>query len=252
MRHAGRTAKLPARLPTSDRMPLQDLRAPSAALLLLESRVGLEYLRFRRQRARLLRELPHGRGQAVMIVPGFGTGDWATAPLRRLLAALGYAACGWGPGRNLGMRREIRDRLAAALRELHAQHGPVILVGWSLGGVFVREMARHQPQLVRRVITLGSPINGHPDANNMVALFRLANPGQPQKPDLEGFARRIVAPPVPCTAVYTRRDGIVAWQACLEDPAPNTENVEVQGSHFGLPCNAEVARIVAERLARPD
>src|SRR3546814_12826282 len=107
---------------------------------------------------RLRRELPRGNGQPLIIVPGFGTTDVATAPLRRLLNGLGYASYGWGLGRNLGMRSGVRDALNAQLRAVHAASGPVTLVGWSLGGVFVREMARHQPQCVRRVITLGSPL----------------------------------------------------------------------------------------------
>ena len=198
----------------------------------------------------MLSTLPRGEGQAVLIVPGFSTGPRSIEPLRAALCALGYHAVDWGAGRNLGMSAALKNQLAESLRALHATHGPVSLIGWSLGGVFVREMARHQPQLVRRVITLGSPINGHPDANNMVLLFRLATRGQTVKTDLEGFARRITPPPVPCTAIHSRRDGIVAWQASLEDPAPNTENLEVGGSHFGLPCNLQVLRLIAERLAR--
>jgi pimeloyl-ACP methyl ester carboxylesterase len=233
-------------------MPVQELSAPRKSLLLLESRVGLEVVGLAIAYGRLLRELPRGHGQAVMVVPGFGMSDRTVAPLLHLLKKLGYTSNGWSNGRNLGMRRGVKDALAARLRELHAQHGPVTLVGWSLGGVFVREMARHQPQLVRRVITLGSPINGHPDANNMVALFRLANRGQPMKTDLDGFARRITPPPVPCTAIYTRSDGIVAWRASIEDAADHVENIEVRGSHLGLPFNTDVIRIIVERLARAD
>src|SRR3546814_10455694 len=155
---------------------------------------------------RLRRELPRGNGQPLFIVPGFGTTDVATAPLRRLLNGRGYASVGWVLGRNLGMRSGVRDALNAQRRAVHAASGPVTLVGWSLGGVFVREMARHQPQCVRRVITLGSPINRDPDANNMLPLVRLANGGKRPKTDLAGFARRIAPPPVPCTAIYTKRE----------------------------------------------
>ena len=233
-------------------MPVQNLSAPSKKLLLLEGRAGLEAAQLAWSYARLLRELPRGRGQPVLVIPGFGMSDRTVAPLLGLLRRLGYSSSGWGLGRNLGMRSGVKDRLAARLRELHDAHGAVTLVGWSLGGVFAREMARHQPQLVRRVITLGSPINGHPDANNMVALFRLANRGKPMKTDLDGFARRIQPPPVPCTAIYTRSDGIVAWRASVEDAALNTENIEVRGSHMGLPFNTAVIRVIVERLARAD
>src|SRR3546814_14611963 len=111
------------------------------------------------------------------------------------------------------MRSGGLDALNAQLQAVHAASGPVTLVGWSLGGVFVREMARHQPQCVRRVITLGSPINRDPDANNMLPLVRLAKGGKRQKTDLAAFARRLAPPPVPVTAVYTTRGGIVAWRA---------------------------------------
>ena len=143
----------------------------------------------------------------------------------------------------------VKSALTQRLQKLSAEHqSPVSLIGWSLGGVFVREMARHQPQLVRRVFTLGSPINGRPDANNMLALFRVANRGKPVNLDWEGFRKRCTPPPVPCVAIYSKSDGIVAWQCSMEDAAPNTECAEVRGSHFGLVVNRQVLRVIAERL----
>lgn len=228
-----------------------NVRAPSARLLLREARVASELALAPLRLRGLHHSLPRGDGHAVLVIPGFGAGDAATRPLRRVLGALGYAAQGWGLGVNLGMRATIKDALNGWLAGLHEQHGPVSLIGWSLGGVFVRELARHQPQRVRRLFTLGSPINLRPDANNMMALFRLMNPGRPMNLDLDGFRRRITPPPVPCTAIYTREDGIVAWPCCLEPESDHTENVEVRGSHLGLPYNPAVIRVIAERLARP-
>lgn len=233
-------------------MPVSDLHAPALPLLLAELRAPLERGWAALVRKRVLKNLPRGDGHAVLIVPGLYMGPRSVEPLRTALLALGYQAFEWGAGRNLGMSGALKQQLAERLRALHAQHGPVSLIGWSLGGVFAREMARHQPQFVRRVITLGSPINGHPDANNMVLLFRLANRGKAANIDLAGFARRIAPPPVPCMAIHTRGDGIVAWQASVEDPAPNTENLEVSGSHFGLPASLQVLRLIAERLAQQD
>ncbi|TJY63118.1 alpha/beta hydrolase [Sinimarinibacterium sp. CAU 1509] len=231
--------------------PLDTLRAPPPRLLALELRAWTELGRLPLHYRTLLRELPRGDGHAVMVLPGFGAGDATTLPLRHVLNKLGYASYGWAQGVNLGMRGPMRQALTSRLHLLgERHHGPVSLIGWSLGGVFAREIARHQPQAVRRVITLGSPINGHPSANNMDALFKLMNPKQAAAPDMEGFRRRIVAPPVPCTAIYTRTDGIVAWPCCMEDEADNTENVEVHGSHMGLPFNAEVIRVIAQRLAK--
>jgi pimeloyl-ACP methyl ester carboxylesterase len=222
---------------------------PSALLLLLEGRAVAEYWTMLLSWP-LLHRLPRGDGHAVMVLPGFGGSDTSTQPLRRVLTRLGYEAHGWGQGRNLGIPRSTREALRKRFEDLHAAHGKVTLVGWSLGGIYAREMARASPERVRRVITLGSPFNHHPRANNADRLFRWINGGG-DSIDWEGFARRRVPPPVPCTAIYTKSDGIVHWRCAMEDQAPHTENVEVRGSHTGLGFNVQVLRIIAERLARP-
>jgi len=228
------------------------LPPPEKWRLVLEGRAVAEYAQFLLSR-RTLDRLPRGDGHPVMVVPGFGANDVATRTLRQVLERLGYSAYGWDQGRNWGMTRPIRDALGVRLETLHREYAAkVSLIGWSLGGVFVREMARHAPQHVRRVITLASPINGHPDANNFMPLFRWANRGRPVKLDWEGFQKRRVPPPVPCTAIYSRSDGVVAWRCSREEDAPNTENVEVSGSHFGLVHNPQVIRAIAERLAMPE
>ncbi len=221
-------------------------------LLLSELRIGAEVAQHF-LRGLSVRGLPRGRGEPVMVIPGFGASDVNTAALRRALNQLGYEAVGWGCGRNMGMRPQVRDRLAQSLRSLCEERGQkVTLIGWSLGGVFAREMARHQPQCVRRVFTLGSPFNGHPNANNLVKLFGLMNPKMRGTPDLDGFRRRIPAPPVPCIAIHTKSDGIVAWQCSVETEGAQIENVEVRGTHFGLPINSQVLKVIAERMAEAD
>jgi pimeloyl-ACP methyl ester carboxylesterase len=224
---------------------------PSPLLLVMEGRALGEYAALLLSRPFLSR-LPRGDGHPVLVIPGFGASDASTRPMRRLLARLGHDVHGWGQGRNLGMRAQVRERLRLRLHELfRAGDRKVSLVGWSLGGVYARELARHCPGQVRRVITLGSPINGHPQSNNVDALYRWINGGVGAKPDWEAFQRRRQPPPVPCTAIYSRSDGIVHWRCCLEEPAPNTENVEVRASHLGLGVNPRALRVVAERLARP-
>ncbi len=230
-------------------MTLPAIKPPSLLLLLRELSVFSELPRFRHAIASLS-ELPRGDGHAVMVLPGFGTTDNTTRPLRRALTQLGYIVYGWQQGRNLGMRPAIKQALESRLQKLHEQHGEVSLIGWSLGGVFARELARQHPNFVRAVYSLGSPINGRPDANNMSALMKVINRGRPLKLDIEKFLQRRLAPAVPCIAVFSRRDGIVAWPCCLEEPAQNTENIEVHGSHLGLVCNFEVLQILAERLPR--
>jgi len=225
---------------------------PSRLLLLMEARAFGEYAALLLSRS-FLASLPRGDGHPVMVIPGFATDDASTRPMRRVLARLGYDVHGWGQGRNFGMRSHIKERLRQRLGELYLGHGrKVSLIGWSLGGVVVREIARHAPERVRRVITLGSPINGHPQSNNVDALYRWVNRGRQQKLDWDGFQKRRTPPPVPCTAIYSKTDGIVAWRCCLEEPAPNTENVEVAASHFGLGVNPQALRAIAERLARPE
>lgn len=224
--------------PPSKRLLLAELRA------LAEWPRGLVWLPTRR--------LPRGDGHAVMVIPGFGASDRATAPLRRALQRLGYDVEGWGQGRNLGMRREIGQALHERIGALHERSGPVSLIGWSLGGVFAREMARSSPERVRRVITLGSPISHHPKANNMERLFQLANPRHSSgEVDWDAFTRREAPPPVACTAIYTDTDGVVAARCCRELPARHTENVRVRGSHIGLPANPAVLEVIATRLPMP-
>lgn len=227
-----------------------DLDPPSPWLLLLEGRAFAEYGRMVLAWP-ALRRLPRGDGHPVLVLPGFMASDVSTRPMRKLLNTLGYDARGWQLGRNLGVRGKLREGLRQLLTRFHESHGRKIsLIGWSLGGVYARELARQHPEMVRQVITLGSPFNGHPLANNADALYRRVNPGAPV--DWEGFRRRRVPPNVPCTAIYSRTDGIVAWQCSMEDAAPNTENLEVRGSHCGLGVNPQVLRLIAQRLARPE
>lgn len=226
----------------------EKLSPPALRLLLGESRAMLAYGRYL-VKGLGHRQLPQGNGQPVLVLPGFGASDVSTRPLRRSLARLGYSSYGWAQGTNTGMNRQRRELLVTQLQAIHTRHGqPVALVGWSLGGVFARELARAFPEQVSQVFTLGSPINHDPEANNVTALFRRLNPQH--NTDVEAFRERIVAPPVPCTAIYTRQDGIVHWRCCLENDGPQTENVEVAGTHVGLPWNPQVLAAIAERLAR--
>ena len=226
---------------------------PAPSLLMAEMRLLGEIAWFLKNARTAFADLPRGQGQAVLVIPGFGASDWETRGLRSALKGLGYETFGWGFKRNLGMRASIRVGMAERVRELSARHGPITIVGWSLGGVFARELARAMPEHVAQVFTLGSPITGDPDANNMSRLFRLANPGlsdeDPAKTRRAFEKRSAVVPGVPCVALYSKTDGIVAWQCCLEPEAPTTENVEVTGSHMGLVVNPDVVRAIASRMA---
>lgn len=223
--------------------------APSFGLLLKESRVLAEMSRYYMSKGQL-NDCAEGQGQPLMLIPGFGGSDKHMKPLKLALKSLGFAPHGWGQGYNWGMRPQVRDGLAQRLQLLQERYSQkVALVGWSLGGVFAREIARHQPEYVSMVFTMGSPINGHPNANNVARIFNLVNPRNKADGDMDAFQRRRIPPPVPCVAMHSKTDGIVAWQCAREVAAPNTENVEVKGSHFGLPCNPQVVKLIAERLS---
>lgn len=200
-------------------------------------------------------EMERGDGHRVIVVPGFLGDDNAVAPLVDALKSTGYNCCSWGLGRNMGMTREVGQALAKLVDQHYSEsQATVSLIGWSLGGVFVRELARRHPEKVRQVITLGSPIQ---DGDNLTisALYRLTNRKTPKKTDPQDQAKRSEPPPVPCSAIFTRSDGIVPWKASREPDRPHTRNIEVRGSHFGLPVNravwVECARLLAYPKARP-
>lgn len=224
------------------------VEAPAAWLLLLEARMPWEFAALQLG-GRWLRRLPRGDGHPVLVFPGLGANDVSTRPLRALLRDLGYAAEPWGCGFNLGPRPGVLNRCAEAARDLSARHGrPVSLVGWSLGGLYAREVAKLAPTSVRCVITLGTPFAGPPKANHAWRLFELAS-GQKIEESDALRAQLQVAPPVPTTSIYSRSDGIVAWPCCLNEPAPHTENIEVFASHVGLGMNPLALFAVADRLA---
>jgi pimeloyl-ACP methyl ester carboxylesterase len=194
-----------------------------------------------------------------MVIPGFLASDLVTGPLRTFLKSRGYAAYGWGQGPNDG--RDIdpingipsHHKLLRRLHQLKAKHGrKVSLIGWSFGGVYAREMARHCPDDVRLVITMGSPFTGDPRANNAYPLFELVTGYKSDEVDLSLRQRLREPPPVPATAIYSRTDGIVAWECCIEQPSPTTENIGILSSHAGLGHNPLALWVIADRLAQPE
>lgn len=199
----------------------------------------------------LRRWLPEG-DRPVFVMPGFLAGDTSTLPLRRTLDRLGHTTFGWDLGTNVGPTREILDGIVDRLDDLHRRHGEIDVVGWSLGGIFGRELARIAPHAIRQVITLGSPFQiAAPADSNAAALYRALS--HRHAPELEMRVPAYVREPlqVPATSIYTRSDGVVRWHHCLNHDAPHTENVEVHGSHCGLGHNLAALIVVADRLAQP-
>ena len=229
--------------------------APSWSLLGLEPlRAALEFasMRFMDHAA-----MPVGDGHPVVIFPGLATDKLSTNPLKTFCERLGYAACDWGRGLNTGPHGNVDawlDELATHVRAMTVKHKKrMSLVGWSLGGIYAREIAKKLPNAVRQVITIGTPFAGTGgDETNVGWLYRLVSGHDPSL-DAQLMKRLRTTPPVPTTSIYSRTDGIVAWQACLERAGcDRAENIEVDGSHCGLGWNPKVLAVIADRLRQPE
>ncbi len=192
---------------------------------------------------------PRGRGEAVLVLPGYGAGDASTLVIQGFLRFLGYRVRGWGLGRNTGavpvLLPRVVQRVAEVAREAEQR---VRLVGWSLGGYLAREAARERPDIVRQVITLGTPTVGGPKYTAVAGVYRRRGV------DLDAIeaavdARNRTPLEVPVTAIYSRSDGVVAWKACIDRINPNVSHIEVRTTHLGLGFAPEVYRIIAESLA---
>ncbi|HXX49072.1 MAG TPA: alpha/beta fold hydrolase [Myxococcota bacterium] len=189
----------------------------------------------------------------MLVLPGFMADDLSTRPLRRFLRRLGYRAHPWLLGRNLGSVGATRERLHARAAALHARHErKVSLVGWSLGGIFARELAKQMPERVRQVITLGSPFADVARPTAWSRWLERASGRDLGREMPERVERLRRPPPVPSTAIYSKSDGIAHWEACRESEGPERENIEVPASHCGMGWSPIVLWAIADRLALPD
>jgi pimeloyl-ACP methyl ester carboxylesterase len=227
------------------------IQAPNPIGLLGEARGLLELPSLLLRSPRLARQ-PRGRGQPVLVLPGFGAGDASTAVLRAYVRYLGYRPRGWGLGRNTGDVPALLARVVEQLERIAAQEQqPVALIGWSLGGVLAREAARERPAAARLVITLGSPVVGGPKYTAVAGFYRR------QGIDLDAIEAQVEARnqqplATPVTAIYSKSDAVVAWRACIDRHTPRVDHVEVEATHLGLGFSPRVFEIIAERLARPE
>jgi pimeloyl-ACP methyl ester carboxylesterase len=228
------------------------LRPPALSLLLAEVR-GIFEFNASLMLSPLLMSAPRGDGHPVLTLPGFLASDLSMAPMRRYLKELGYDAYAWNNGRNIGgilrMRSALRDRLAA----VHAATGrKVSIIGWSLGGVYARDLALQAPDMVRSVVTLGSPFANDIRATNATRLYEALS-GEAVEDNAELRTALAGDLPVPATSIYSRTDGVVNWRTCILRPSDTAENIEVYlASHIGLGVNAAALWAVADRLAQPE
>lgn len=256
------------------------LTPPKRSALLGESRVLIDAMRMLGPLvAAELGCRPERDASLVVVVPGFGADDRSTAPLRRYLHGKGFDVEPWGLGRNLAgtdlahglhdlsdrwefePRGDYRgeasvpylcDRLRERVEERHRSTGrSVSLVGWSLGGYIAREVARDLPDIVDRVITLGSPVVGGPKYTAAARFFR--NKGM----DLDWIEREVArreSRPIrqPITAIYSKSDGIVSWQAAIDRHSERVRHVEIDAAHIGLALNPGVWNQVVAALEEPE
>ncbi len=231
-----------------DRDAFDDLRAPNWWLLMLEGRAPWEYASLVAALP-FLKRLPRGDGHPVVVFPGLGANDYTTVPMRRLLDDLGHTTFPWHQGFNFGPRHGVLEACRAQIRDVAERHGEkVSLVGWSLGGLYARELAKEMPEHTRCVVTLGTPFAGHPRATNAWRFYEFVSGHSTHDPELTANLR--VPPTCPTTSIYSKTDGVVAWQCSLNDEAPNTENIEVHASHIGMGLNPLALYAVADRLAQ--
>ena len=186
--------------------------------------------------------------RTAILLPGFGAGPRAMRVMESFLRRRGHRVRDWGLGVNTGDARKLRARLEPVVAESIATHGePVVFVGWSLGGYIAREYAREHPGEVRKVVTLGSPVIGGPRYTATAERYRSL--GHDLLEIERTVAQRYEIPlRVPVAAIYSKRDGVVAWRACIDQWSPNVRHIEVNETHIGLAFSPRVLAIVADEI----
>jgi pimeloyl-ACP methyl ester carboxylesterase len=227
-------------------------RPPNVWFALEQSRALFELWQFTVARS-ALRLAPKGAGRPAIVLPGFLTDDDATVMLRQYLGELGHAVYPWDLGINLGPTEFILKGVERRLDEIFKAHRePVSLIGVSLGGLYARDLGRRRRERVRQVITLASPFRiERGSSNSMGAVFDALSSLHVHPSRFSVWTQPREPLPVPATAIYTRSDGIVAWEACADSSAGQAENIEVIGSHGGLVHLPSALYAVADRLAQP-
>ena len=227
---------------------MYELKAPSLMALAGESLTPFELTRLVAASPSLARQT-RGRGEPVLVLPGLGASNSSTVLLRSYLSWLGYNVQGWTLGRNRGNVAGMLPWVVDQIRSLHARTGSKVhAVGWSLGGVLAREAAREYPETVRQVVTLGSPVVGGPKYTSMGALYT-RNGGNLDEIEATVAARESTPINVPVTSIYSKRDGIVGWQASIDRHTRDVEHIEVRATHLGLGISPEVFKILARKLS---
>lgn len=233
------------------------IKAPSKLDTALDALRAIKDVASLVKNSKFLSSAPKGDGHTVMVLPGFMTSDPATAIMRRQLRKFGYNAQPWKLGFNLGPTnsRDIETLLYERVKELYLTSGHRIsLVGWSLGGVLAREIARSNPEMIRQVITLASPIGGSIEASSLWDVYIKICGRNMSAEELAEQVEKIrqPVPGVAFTSIYTKLDGVIAWQIAQVDETELSQNIAVGGSHLGIIFNPHALYVMADRLALPD
>lgn len=194
-----------------------------------------------------------GDGHPVFVIPGFMATDLSTGLLRKFLKKIGFTPYPWGLGRNYADLEEV-NLLEDKLVDMYEKHkAQVTLIGWSLGGIYARQLSRLRPEMVDQLITLGSPYMGVTEPNRAQLTYRMVKRGEKISEVTEDWVKRLQEHiSVPSTAIYSKSDGIVSWKVCREDSdRPMHKNIEVKSSHIGMGMNKSVLKIIAELLLNP-
>jgi len=221
---------------------------PSRLFLFMEGRALIEAGSFLASWP-LLAQNKRGDGRPVLLLPGFMAGDGSMILIKQFLRQMGYAASGWRQGRNMGPTPDLLNPLVEQLRRLYEKEDrKVALIGQSLGGVYARELARLHPEMVSKVITLGSPFR----MPSTAGVSELVREDVEIDAEFEALRKHMASPPpVPVTALYSRSDGIVPWQTCIESPGESRESIEIFSSHIGMAVNPGAITVILDRLALP-
>ena len=258
----------------------QSPQPPRRGLILRESRAALDFAKMIGPLARAsVKPRRVTREPLIIVAPGFGSSDSYTLPLRQHLKSLGYRAEGWGQGTNLAginlphdqsdlsdrwefeplenYKGELgvpylADRFIEQVETRHQATGlPIVLIGWSLGGVMAREAARELPDIVQRVITLGTPVVGGPKYTAAAQVFRRRGTDGDW---IEARIREREQIPIqqPITAIVSPTDGIVGAEAAIDYFSPNVEHKTVDAAHLGMGFNQQIWRIIRDTLTSDD
>lgn len=223
-----------------------DVRGPKWQALLGELRTPVEHWQASRRNRAMDEQAPESR--AVMLLPGFGTHPARMKPLRIALEAAGHRVSDWGLGFNFGPTEDRFDRLCERVLTMARKEGePLVLVGWSLGGLFAREVAKRHPEAVRLVVTMGTPFSGDRRANNAWRAYQLIAGHSVDEPPIgQDMAAK---PPVPTVALWSARDGIVSPRSSCGRKGERDLAIPMRCTHLGFAAHPDVAAMLKRLVA---